>query len=153
MGKNKTIFDKIMDFRIAAPFRPFYEKYKQTILYLFFGGLSFVLSTVLYIAFSYLLANNILIANMISWVLVVAFCFITNKIWVFEYKSDNKPIWKQILGFYIGRFFTLCVEETILYIFAVRLSINDVIIKIIAQIIVILLNYLISKFIIFNKKD
>ena len=133
-------------------FEPFYKKHKETLLYLFFGGLSFILSMLLYYIFSEIFAMNVLIANIVSWVIVVAFCFVTNKTYVFEDKSE-KTIIAQLLSFYIGRLVTLGIEELILFVFITLLSFNNMIVKIIAQIIVIILNYIFSKLIVFKKGD
>lgn len=150
---KKDIFDKIMDLPLLNIFKPFYNKHKETLLYLFFGGLSFVLNMLLYYSITELLKINVLISNIITWIIIVAFCFITNKKWVFnDTSSTNKSLLSQIVSFYASRLITLGVEEIILFIFITRLQLNSLIIKIIAQIIVIILNYVFSKLIIFRKE-
>ena len=150
---KKDIFDKIMNLPLLNIFKPFYSKHKETLLYLFFGGLSFVLNMLLYYSITELLKINVLISNIITWIIIVAFCFITNKKWVFnDTSSTNKSLLSQIVSFYASRLITLCVEEIILFIFITRLQLNSLIIKIIAQIIVIILNYVFSKLIIFRKE-
>lgn len=129
-----------------------YKKYKQVILYLFFGGLSFLLSMITYYIFT--LCCNVLVANILSWVIVVAFSYITNEKFVFTGDKDSRKItFRKISQFYMGRLFTLGIEEIILYLFILVLGLNDILIKIIAQMVVIILNYIISKFVIFKKKE
>jgi len=95
---------------------------------------------------------NELIANILSWVIAVLFAFFTNSKWVFATCIDTKrKLMKQIVSFFGGRVLTLVVEETILFIFITNLEYPSIIIKIIAQIIVIILNYAISKKIVFKK--
>lgn len=84
MNKKKDIFDKIMSLKGIKLFYPFYEKHKEMLLYLFFGGLSFVVSVISYAYFYYAVEWNELIANFFSWVLAVLFAYVTNKIWVFD---------------------------------------------------------------------
>jgi putative flippase GtrA len=119
-------------------------------MYLFFGGLSFALSMFLYFIFTYLFKLDILIANLISWFIVVAFCFVTNRKYVFKNKSEN--LLKQLVSFYIARIGTLLIEELILFVFISCLNFNDILIKIIAQIVVIVSNYIFSKIFIFKNK-
>lgn len=130
------------------------NKYKEIILYLIFG----VLATIINLSSYYLLTNTFLnphipiqltIANIISWIICVAFAYITNKNYVF--KSQNKNKYKEIIAFYKYRILTLVVELVLMNVFVNQLEINDKIIKPIIQIIVIILNYIFSKIIIFKK--
>ncbi len=47
MNKDKDIFDRIMEWKILSIFNPFYKKYKEVLLYLFFGGLTTIISIAL----------------------------------------------------------------------------------------------------------
>ena len=113
-----------------------------------------------------LLNINYLISNVVSWVFAVMFAYITNKLWVFESKSwQGKTVIKELLGFVGARLFSLGVEELglwllidILHMGALRLSIlsldinGNMIAKVIMQIVVIILNYVFSKLVVFKKK-
>lgn len=150
---KKDIFDKIIDLPIFNVFKPFYTKHKETLLYLLFGGLSFILNMLLYILITSWFNIHELIANIITWILVVAFCFITNKTWVFKNDTTTTTsIMRQIISFYTSRLITLGIEEIILFVFITKLQFSNLLIKIIAQIIVIILNYVFSKLIIFRKE-
>lgn len=149
--EKKDIFDKIMDLPILNIFTPFYQKYKEILLYLFFGGLTFFLNIFIYYSLNRIFFIDILIANALSWIVCVLFQFFTNKIWVFKsFTKDFKDFFKQMFSFTFGRLFTLVVEEIILFIFIDLFHINDLIVKLFAQIIVILLNYIISKLFVFK---
>ena len=128
----------------------FYKKYKEQILYLFFGGLTTLISIGVFAFFTKVIPLDELIANIISWVIAVLFAFVTNRLWVFESAKD-KGIIKQILSFYAGRLATLGVEEVLLLVFIKLLSLNSIAVKTTAQIVVIILNYIISKIFIFKK--
>lgn len=150
---EKDIFDKIMEWPLFRIFQPFYKKYKEMLLYLFFGGLSFIVSISIYAAFNIGMALNELIANVLSWIITVMFAFLTNRIWVFRSPTNSvSEFIKQMFAFYSGRVITLIVEEAVLLIFITWLGFNSILIKVIAQVIVIVLNYIISKLLIFKNK-
>ena len=144
------IIDKIFMLPGIREFRPFYDKYNEVVNYLVFGALAFVVSVLTYVFFSELLKLNVLVANVFSWIITVYFAFFTNRKYVFH--SDENYL-RQILGFYQGRLLTLAIEEAILYVFIKKLAFNNVGVKICAQIIIIILNYVISKFLVFTKKE
>lgn len=142
------------------------KKYKEIILYIFFGVLTTIVNFVIYFIMNALLGEDMyLVSNVIAWIGAVAFAYITNKIWVFESKSrESKTLLREIGEFVSARLLSLGIEEAGLYIFVdllkfstfsfsfLRLTITgDVIAKIIMQIIVVILNYIFSKFIIFKK--
>ena len=129
-----------------------YMKYKEGINYLIFGFLSFVVCMVTYyicrIVFDYV------ISNFISWVVAVIFAYVTNKIFVFESKTNGaKKLIIEFSKFVCGRIFTLILETVILYVMVEKMKIDDRIVKVIAQIVVILTNYVLSKLFIFTKNN
>ena len=77
-------FGFIFDLPIIKYFKPFYQKRKDIVLYIFFGGLTTIVSFVTFWLFEYIFNLHELIANSISWVAAVAFAFFTNRIWVFN---------------------------------------------------------------------
>ena len=124
---------------------------KEIFLYLLFGGLSFVISIVSYSYFNIIVGLNELIANIISWVLAVTFSYATNRIWVFNSPTNTfREFLKQMCSFFAGRIITLLLEEAILFVFITLLGFNSVIIKVIAQVMVIVANYIISKLVVFK---
>lgn len=125
-------------------------KKQEVLLYLFFGGLTFIVSIASYAFFDVALAMNELVANVLSWILAVSFAYITNKIWVFDAPTHTmKELVKQMLSFFGGRVATLVIEELILLVFVTLLEFPSVPVKVVAQVIVIVLNYVISKFFVF----
>ena len=119
------------------------------LLYLFFGGLTFVISVITYAFFNVSLGMNELVANIFSWILAVLFAFFTNRIWVFDGKTNGAK--EFFVHFFGGRVATLVVEEVILFVFITKLGFGSMVVKIAAQIIVIVLNYVISKLWVFRK--
>lgn len=152
MKQRKDIFDKLLELPMIHCFQPIYEKYREVILYIFFGGLAFLISISTFALFHMLFNINELIANVISWIITVLFAFFTNRIWVFEASTKTYIEFIAQLGtFFGGRVITLIIEEAILFIFITLLNLNSMMIKIFAQVIIIVLNYIISKHIIFKK--
>ncbi|SER40956.1 GtrA family protein [Lachnobacterium bovis] len=148
---KEDIFDKIMSLPVLNIFNPFYKKNKEILLYLFFGGLSFIVSVATYALFNVPMKMDALIANVLSWIITVMFAFLTNRVWVFASPTDNiKDFMKQMLSFYSGRIITLVIEEAILLVFINMLGFGSLLVKIVAQVVVILLNYVISKLFIFK---
>ena len=84
MQEKRDIFDRMMALPILNIFEPFYKKNKEVLLYLFFGGLTFIVSIATYAVFNVSMGINELIANVMSWVLAVLFAFATNRVWVFQ---------------------------------------------------------------------
>ena len=150
--RDKDIFDRIMELPVIRIFNPIYTRYKEMLLYLFFGGISFLVSIWPYALFNVNFGINELVANIFSWLITVMFAFLTNRIWVFQAPPNTiAEFFKQMCSFFGGRLVTLVVEEIILLVFITILGFASMPVKVIAQIIVIVLNYVISKFFIFKE--
>ena len=151
---KKDIFDKMMGLAMFKWAEPFYKKHKEVLLYLFFGGLAFIVSIVSFFLLIKYTAMNELVANVISWIITVTFAYLTNRTWVFDAATENrKELLNQIWKFFSGRIVTLVIEEAILLVFITWLGLNSMVVKIVAQVIVIVLNYVISKLFVFNKSS
>jgi len=130
-----------------------YLKYKEIINYLFFGGLTTLVNFITYFIFSRLFGIDEVISNAIAWVCAVLFAYITNKLFVFESKTKSKKeTTKELASFFLFRIISgiLCDQGTFALMIKV-FHINDIISKIVTQILVIVVNYIFSKFIIFRK--
>ena len=121
---------------------------RELILYVVFGAFTFFVNLISYFFFANLLGINYLISNAISWSLSVLFAYVTNRTWVFESKSPN--ILKEMSLFFGGRIFSGIVDMLLMYTFIDLLVFNSTISKIVVQIIVIVLNYIFSKLIVFK---
>lgn len=131
-----------------------YQKYKEIINYIVFGGLTTVVNVIVYFIFSRLFNVNEMISNEIAWILSVLFAYVTNKIFVFESKTKNiKQIIKEIISFFGCRLLSGGIDIGLFALMIKRLGINDGISKIITQILVIIINYVFSKLIIFRNKE
>lgn len=152
MEDKEDIFDKMFELPMLRKFNLVYKKNKEVLLYLFFGGLTFIVSIGTYAVFNVGLSINELIANVMSWIFAVLFAFLTNRIWVFQAPTNTiQEFIKQMVSFFGGRLVTLAVEEVILFVFITILGFGSMLVKVAAQIIVIVLNYIISKFYVFKE--
>ena len=148
--ENRDIFDKIMHLSFFKLFYPFYKKYKQVLLYIFFGALTTFVSLMTFWVFSYILKFGIIVSNTLSWVCAVLFAYITNRKWVFASEATTiLAIIKEIGAFFGGRFLTYVMEDVILFGFVVLLKMNKMGVKVVATVIVMILNYIISKWFVF----
>ncbi len=132
-----------------------YKKYEEIINYLIVGGLTTVVSLAAYYGsvLTFLDPNNAVqlqIANIFSWVLAVAFAYVTNRIFVFKSKEQN--IVKECSAFVGSRIMTLLMDMFVMFLLVTVLHFNDKISKIIAQVFVVIGNYIISKVFVFKKK-
>ncbi|TQX31955.1 GtrA family protein [Clostridioides difficile] len=130
------------------------KKYKETILYLFFGAFTTLVNIVSYLFFTRVISFNFMVANALAWILAVLFAYVTNKFFVFESKNTNFIfLVKELLTFIGLRFISGLVEMIIMYVMVDLLFINDFLTKIATNIIVIVLNYIFSKLLIFKKTN
>lgn len=121
---------------------------RELFLYVVFGAFTFFVNIITYFLFESVLGINYLISNVLAWFFSVLFAYITNRIWVFESKSPN--ILKEASLFFGGRIFSGAVDTALMYLFIDVLVIGDLASKIIVQIVVIILNYVFSKLIVFK---
>lgn len=139
---------------------------KETITYVIFGVLTTVVSFVSLKTFDTLLGTKYyLISNTISWVLSVAFAYVTNKLFVFESKSWKPSVIKTEIPSFVGaRVASYFIEQGTLWLCMSPLKFDgktfDFLIiklsgvmtaKLIASVFVVIINYFLSKFVIFRK--
>lgn len=145
----------------------FLKKYSEAILYIVFGVLTTAVNFVAFWLFTKLLGDRVyLLNNALAWVVAVAFAYVTNKLFVFESKSwEIKLVVREVAEFLGARLFSLLIEEGGLWLLVSplgfdKISVNilgatitgQIIAKVILAVIVIILNYIFSKFVIFKKE-
>ncbi len=130
-----------------------FVKYKEIILYVFFGGCTTLVNLGVYFLLTRCFFVNEFVSNAIAWLLSVLFAFVTNKIWVFDSRSrEGKVLLFEISSFFAARLLSLGIDMAVLWLGTSVLHINDGIVKIVANVIVIIVNYIASKLFIFRKK-
>lgn len=129
------------------------KKYEEAVKYLIFGVLSTIVNFVTYYIAARIIGIDEVISSGISWFVSVLFAYITNKKYVFKSKAKNvKGLLKEIGVFFSSRILTgiLCDVGTFALMVKV-LKINDVVSKIVTQVMVVILNYIFSKMYVFKK--
>ena len=131
-----------------------YLKYKEIINYLFFGGCTTIVNFVSYYIPARIIGIDEIISNVIAWCVSVLFAYITNKLFVFSSKTESLiQTIKEMFSFIFARLFTGVLCDVSLFALMIYvLHINDIVSKITTQVIVVVLNYVLSKLVIFKKK-
>ena len=132
-----------------------YFKYKEIINYLVFGGLATVVNFVTYFIVARLIGIDEVLSSGISWFFSVLFAYITNKLFVFESKTDGiKAVLIEMGSFFLARIVSGILCDVGTFAIMVRVfNINDLFAKVVTQIMVVIVNYVFSKLIIFRKKN
>jgi len=153
--------------------RALYEKYREIISYLFWGVMTTLVSWVTYALFDLLFRGiaaqlhvfglsvsvEVLLDSVLSWICAVLFAYVTNKLWVFESKSWER----QVVLPEMAKFFSARAATGVLEIVGVPLltaigldhtifGIEGMLSKVIVSVIVVILNYILSKLLVFRKK-
>lgn len=128
-------------------------KYWDIISYLFFGVCTTIVNYMIYLPCYNLLGISATVSNMIAWVVAVAFAYLTNKPFVFKSHDWSKATVIPELTRFIGcRIGSGAAETLILFLAVDLLGWNGNIWKLITQIMVVVLNYIGSKLLVFTKK-
>lgn len=153
MDKIKALFKKLVN--------------KETVTYVIFGVLTTLVNPLVFKGFDVLFKGKYyLFTNTIAWIAAVAFAYVTNKLFVFESKSWKFDVIKKEIPSFLGaRIASYFVEQAGLWIFVELLHFDEKVFdfilvklsgkitaKLIIGVIVVVINYVLSKFIIFSKK-
>ncbi len=129
------------------------EKYKDIVPYAIFGILTTIINIVVYLFFAHILKKEVMLSTLAAWFFSVLFAYVTNRKWVFHSGILTfSNIIREAVAFFICRLATGIADILIMFIFVNIFHFNDLFIKIISNIAVIILNYVASKWIIFNHK-
>ncbi|MEG0249444.1 MAG: GtrA family protein [Peptostreptococcus sp.] len=129
-----------------------YDKYKEIINYIIFGGLTTLVNFVVYFACIGMFSIHYLLANVIAWFLSVVFAYVTNRLFVFEKVNFSiHSIFREIVLFFGARLLSGAIETGSLFVMVGLIGVSDKISKLIVAVIVVILNYIFSKLIVFKK--
>jgi len=143
-----------------------YNQYREAIDYLFWGGMTTVVSWGSYSLFVVLLGSSALTetsmvfwANILSWVCAVIFAFVTNKLWVFQSKSWAGNVLLPELTKFLSSRVATGIFEMIAVPALVAIGLNQTIFgiegmvsKVLVSVVVVILNYILSKLFVFKNK-
>lgn len=130
-----------------------YRKHRDILLYLFFGGLTTVVNYLVYIPCMYWLGLSGALSNVIAWVVAVVFAYVTNKPFVFHsHDWSAKVVWPELGKFVGARLASGGIETAIIFVTVDLLRWDGAIMKLIVSVLVVILNYIGSKLLVFRKK-
>ena len=125
------------------------KSHRTLVLYLIFGGLTTAVNMICFFLFEKVFHFSTGVSNIFAWFFSVLFAFFTNKYIVFNNRGKNKI--KQLAEFFGARIFSGLLDTIIVVIFIDYLLFPSFLIKLLSNILVIIINYVASKFIIFKK--
>lgn len=130
-----------------------YNRYRSFVLYVFFGVCTTIINIAAYTLCARVFGMGTVSANVTAWIAAVAAAYITNKIWVFESRAwTTKAVIYEIVTFAACRATTGAMDVAIMYVSVDLLSFQDIMMKVISNALVIVLNFLFSKLVIFKRK-
>lgn len=126
--------------------------YREQLLYLVFGGGTTLVNIVVYYILSERLHADKMLSTAVGWVLSVTFAYLTNRKWVFESRARGfAPVLREVVLFYGGRVATGLLDAGIIALFVEGMGMPNMPVKIASNVLVIVLNYIISRLLVFRK--
>ena len=127
-------------------------KYKSFLFYGIFGVFTTLVNIITYNICYYRIGISNTLSNVVAWVLAVTFAYLTNKVWVFGSKSWKWSVLKKEVPAFIScRLVTGILDLVIMYICVDIMQYHATLMKILSNVLVIILNYVFSKLVIFKK--
>lgn len=129
---------------------------KEMLLYMLFGVGTFCIDTGMFITLSFFLELDkstllLHVCSVFSTMLAILFAYFTNRRFVFKSNKAEREILKEFFEFLSARICTLIISEIFLEITVIHLRLEERLMKLAINIVVIALNYVLSKFWIFKK--
>ncbi|WP_288645915.1 GtrA family protein [uncultured Pediococcus sp.] len=131
-----------------------FNKYKSVISYLFWGVVATIVNIGVFAILSDYLHLFYQVSNVIAWFVSVLVAYVSNKLWVFNSHTETTgQLVTEAVRFFLMRTATLAIDIIILYIGITLLNGNDIIVKIIDNVVVVISNYAFSKMVVFKNKQ
>lgn len=133
--------------------RALLRKHRELVSYGFWGVMTTIINYATYTLLTEIMQIHYLTSIVIAWVISVLFAYFVNKLFVFQSKDwawrvALRELWQMVAA----RLFSLGLEMAIMWFFVDTLHYNHLIVKLLANVLVVIVNYVLSKFIIFKKK-
>lgn len=174
---GKALRETAAELKSSSGRREFYRKHREIILYIVFGVLTTAISFVTYYLFRWIFPDkdsvpewlrwifsltsvfgadsNTALPVILSWVCAVTFAFVTNRLFVFRSTAKGfGRVAAETLKFFAARLFTLLVDLVIMFLLVdltgITNALYELFAKIVSNIAVLVLNYLLSKLMVFR---
>ena len=134
--------------------RTLLRKYRELVSYVFWGVMTTAVNYVSYTLLSEVFHVHYMAGTIIAWTVSVLFAYFVNKLFVFQsrdwaWRVALRELWQMVAS----RLFSLGLEMAIMWFFVDTMHFNHLIVKLAANVVVVIVNYVLSKFIIFKKKQ
>lgn len=130
-----------------------WQKYREQLLYVFFGGLTTLVNIVAFYLCDTVLHLGTVPATCLAWALSVLFAYATNRRWVFESRVRGaRAILREMGSFFLCRLLSGLMDIAIMYVFVDVLHLGSMAVKLASNVLVIIVNYIASKLFIFRKR-
>ena len=128
-------------------------KYWDILSYLFFGGLTTLVNFLVYFPLLNWLHLSATLSNIIAWAVAVAFAYVTNKPFVFQSHDWSwKCVGPELAKFVSCRIGSGLIETAAIFLTVDLLRWNGNLMKLILAVVVVILNYIGSKLLVFKNK-
>ena len=128
------------------------RQYREVVSYIFWGVATTLVNYAVYFACRKLLLIHYIVSNVAAWIAAVVFAYVVNKVFVFGARDwSRKRLFKEIWQFAAARMISGVAETGMLWVLVDVMGYRDSVIKIIAGVLVILVNYAFSKWVIFRR--
>ncbi|MDN4079274.1 GtrA family protein [Paenibacillus polymyxa] len=126
---------------------------KELVNYVVFGILTTIINLIIYALFTKVLGADYKLSITVAWLISMIFAFVTNKLYVFK-KNDSQltSLPKEFSLFFLIRLSSLCLDFILMIVLIQNVRMDDFLAKIIVNFIVIAVNYLASKYLVFMKR-
>ena len=132
--------------------RSLIEKHYDILSYLFFGVLTTIVNYVVYLPCYNLAGLSAAFSNVIAWMAAVAFAYLTNKPFVFRsHDWSARVVLPELTKFVGSRIASGALETGIIFLTVDCLSWNGNVMKLVTSVLVVVLNYVSSKLLVFRK--
>ncbi|EOT29640.1 GtrA family protein [Enterococcus saccharolyticus] len=129
------------------------RKLWEVFIYLFFGVLTTIVNIAVHFTCLDVFGWHYMVATVVSWVVSILFAFVTNKRWVFHSKTETSIEWvMEFSKFVFYRLLSLVMDMGSMYVLIELIHTGDIVAKIFTQVLVVVANYVFSKFLIFTRK-
>lgn len=130
------------------------KKYWDIVVYLVFGVLTTIVNYIVYLPLYNMVGLSATLSNCFAWIVAVAFAYLTNKPFVFKsHDWSPKTVVPELTKFVACRLGSGFAETAIIFVTVDLMMLNGNIMKLITSVLVVILNYVASKLVVFRKKD
>lgn len=133
--------------------RALLRKYREIISYIFWGVMTTAVNYVSYTLLTEILHVHYLAGTVIAWIISVLFAYFVNKLFVFQSRGWGRKALRELWQMVASRLFSLGLEMAIMWFFVDTLHCNHLVVKLAANVVVVIVNYVLSKWVIFKPKQ